>query len=163
MHVGRNNHFWRCAVYEELLLCVLYGQKTKLYKNRGYLDRWGILRWPEKFSDINVADYLLWKLMAGSSIASSVSFTSSVGVSKAAKVVSMRRYFSEISMLPLGILLPYVWGTGTYMFSLVNYWPREGSWVMDEEFRDQKGGRKSELNSHECWPRNSDSSLLSSK
>ena len=70
--------------------------------------------------------------------------------SKTAKIISMRRYFSEVSILPLEILLPYIRETGTYMFSLVNYWPREGGWVMDESLRDQKGGRKSELNSPGC-------------
>ena len=68
------------------------------------------------------------------------------------QIMSMHRYFSEVSILPLEILLPYIWEIGTYIFSLVNCWSREGSWVMDEAFRDQKGGHKSELNSPECWP-----------
>lgn len=90
--------------------------------------------------------------MARFSITSSVSFTSSIGVWKTAKIISIHRYFSEVSILPLEILLPCLWETGTYMFSLVNCWPREGGWAMDEAFRDQKWGHKPELNSPECWP-----------
>ena len=100
----------------------LYASWTEdwVIQNRGFLDWWGILRWLEKFSGINIADYLLWKLMAGSSIASSVSFTSSARVSKTAKIISMHQYFSKVSILPLEILFPYIWETGTYVFSLAN-------------------------------------------